>query len=51
MTVSDTAAAEAQLLRLALSDEHISVVEFGQVKHELEEVFLNIVEGNNHGNH
>jgi len=48
VTVTDEAQAEAQLLRLALSDPGIRVTEFGRVKYGLEEVFLNIVgEGKN----
>jgi ABC-2 type transport system ATP-binding protein len=45
VNVTDEKAAEAQLQRLVLSDEHITVTEFGRKKHELEEVFLSIVEG------
>ena len=47
--MTDVQAAEAQLLRLVLSDEHVTVAEFGRKTYELEEVFLNIVEGNNDG--
>ena len=49
VTVTDENAAEDQLLRLVLADEHIRVVEFGRKKYELEEVFLGLVEGSNHG--
>jgi ABC-2 type transport system ATP-binding protein len=49
VSVSDEAAANDQLLRLALSDPSVIVVEFGRQKHNLEEVFLNIVEGGQHG--
>jgi ABC-2 type transport system ATP-binding protein len=49
ITVSDEAVAKDQLLRLALSDPSVTVIEFGQQKHNLEEVFLNIVEGGKHG--
>ncbi len=49
VSVSDEAAAQDRLLRLALSDPSVKVVEFGQVKHNLEEVFLSIVEGGRHG--
>jgi ABC-2 type transport system ATP-binding protein len=49
VTVTDEYAAEDQLLRLVLTDEHIQVVEFGRKKYELEEVFLDLVEGSNHG--
>jgi ABC-2 type transport system ATP-binding protein len=46
--VSDEQAAERQLLRLALSDENLVVTEFGRKKHDLEEIFLSIVEGSEH---
>ena len=49
VSVSDEAAAEGQLLRLALSDPSVTVIEFGQQKQNLEDVFLNIVEGAGHG--
>ncbi len=45
VSVSDEATAESQLLRLVLSDPGVSVAEFGRQKYDLEEVFLNIVEG------
>jgi ABC-2 type transport system ATP-binding protein len=48
VSVADDHVAEQQLLRLALSDENLVVTEFGRKKHDLEEVFLNIVEGSNH---
>ena len=47
--MKDEAAAENQLLRLVLADQQVTVTEFGRKKYELEEVFLNIVEGDNHG--
>ncbi len=49
VAVTDENAAEDQLLRLVLADEHITVTEFGRKKYELEEVFLNLVEGSSHG--
>ena len=49
ISVSDEAAAQDQLLRLALSDPSVTVIEFGRHKHNLEEVFLNLVEGGGHG--
>jgi len=49
VSVKDDAIAESQLLRLVLADENLAVTEFGRKKYELEEVFLNIVEGSNHG--
>ena len=45
VTVTDEAAAEDQLLRLVLSDEGVNVTHFGRKTYELEEVFLNTVEG------
>jgi len=47
--VTDEAAAENNLLRMVLSEPTASVVEFGRQKYNLEEVFLNIVEGGNNG--
>jgi len=48
VSVNDEQVAESQLLRLVLSDENLVVTEFGRKKHDLEEVFLNIVEGSEH---
>ena len=48
VSVNDDQIAEQQLLRVALSDESLVVTEFGRKKHDLEEVFINIVEGSNH---
>ena len=46
--MADETSAEEHLLRLVLSDPGTRVTEFGRVKYDLEEVFLNIVgEGNN----
>jgi len=47
VNVTDTGAAEAQLLRLILADTGATVTEFGRKKYNLEEVFLGIVEGDN----
>ncbi len=49
VSVSDEAAAEDQLLRLVLADPGVKVSEFGRQKFDLEEVFLKIVEGSEHG--
>ena len=49
VAVTDENSAEDQLLRLVLSDGHIKVTEFGRKKYDLEEVFLDMVEGSNHG--
>ena len=45
VAVTDEAAAEAQLLGLVLADGRATVAEFGRKRHNLEEVFVNIVEG------
>jgi ABC-2 type transport system ATP-binding protein len=49
VSVSDAAAAEARLLRLVLSDESTTVTRFGLLKYKLEDVFLDLVEGNGNG--
>jgi ABC-2 type transport system ATP-binding protein len=45
VSVTDAGIAEAQLLRLVLADTDATVSEFGRKKHNLEEVFLGIIEG------
>jgi ABC-2 type transport system ATP-binding protein len=47
VSVTDSGAAESQLLRLILADSGSTVTEFGRKKYNLEEVFLGIVEGDN----
>ena len=47
--VTDEDAAKDQLLRLVLSDGQITVTHFGKKTYELEEIFINIVEGGDHG--
>ncbi len=49
VAVTDEAAAKDQLLRLVMLDEQITVTHFGQKSYELEEIFMNIVEGDDHG--
>jgi len=49
VSVSDPAAAEARLLRLVLADESTTVTRFGLLKYKLEDVFLDLVEGNGNG--
>jgi ABC-2 type transport system ATP-binding protein len=49
VTVTDDDAAKAQLLRLVMEDEQLTVTKFGRKTYELEEIFMNIVEGDNHG--
>ena len=44
--VSDQAQAEAQLISLLAGDGSVKVTEFGQKKQGLEELFVNLVEGN-----
>jgi ABC-2 type transport system ATP-binding protein len=51
VSVSDAPAAEAHLLRLALEDPDATVTAFGRKRHNLEEIFLQVVEGGTaHGN-
>jgi ABC-2 type transport system ATP-binding protein len=50
VNVTDAGAAESQLLRLVLADSGATVTEFGRKKHNLEEIFLNIVEGDKNDN-
>ncbi|HZG68104.1 MAG TPA: ABC transporter ATP-binding protein [Herpetosiphonaceae bacterium] len=45
VAVTDAQAAETRLLRLALEDPATIVTSFGQKQHNLEEVFMNLVEG------
>jgi ABC-2 type transport system ATP-binding protein len=47
--VTDAQAAEAQLLRLLLVDEQLKVTEFRRKQYELEDVFMQIVEGGQNG--
>ena len=49
VAVTDNAAAKDQLLRLVMSDEQITVTRFGEKTYALEEIFMNIVEGDDHG--
>ena len=49
VSVNDQQAAEAQLARIILSDEGVSLIEFKRKTYDLEEVFLETVEGANHG--
>lgn len=48
VSVSDDAAAEANLLRLLLADEETTVTAFGRKRLELEEAFMTLVRGDNH---
>ena len=49
ISVNDEAAAEAHLLRLAMADSQVTVLEFGRTKHNLEEVFVDLVQGGGNG--
>jgi len=49
VAVNDENAAEDELLRLVLSDKSLRVAQFGRQKYDLEEVFLKMVEGSDHG--
>jgi len=45
ISVTDETAAETQLLRLVLADGQTAVTEFGRKKYNLEEIFLQMVDG------
>jgi hypothetical protein len=45
ISVTDAGAAKAQLLGLLQADEQVVVTGFGRKEYELEEIFVNIVEG------
>jgi len=49
ISVTDEAAAEAQLLQLVQTNKQVTVIEFGRKKYKLEDIFLSIVEGGNNG--
>jgi ABC-2 type transport system ATP-binding protein len=49
VSVTSEEAAESQILRILLADESIKITEFGRQKFDLEEIFLNIIEGGEHG--
>jgi len=49
VAVRDQAAAEKHLLRLVMADPGVTVLEFGRTKHNLEDVFVDLVEGAEHG--
>jgi len=49
VSVSDPAAAENELFRLLAADAKVIVTHYHIKEHELEEVFLRIVEGGGHG--
>ena len=49
VSISDLNAAEEQLLGLVMSVPGVNVISFCQSKYDLEEVFMKLVEGDNHG--
>ena len=48
--VTDVQAAEAQLLALVLANGQVTIMDFGRRQSNLEDVFMNLVEGGKHGN-
>jgi ABC-2 type transport system ATP-binding protein len=50
VSVSEAEAAEAGLFRLLAADPQVIVTDFHRKEHELEEVFLGIIEGADNGN-
>jgi len=51
VNVTDAGSAESQILRLVLADESLTVTDFGRKTQNLEEVFLEMVEGSNSNGH
>jgi ABC-2 type transport system ATP-binding protein len=49
VTVRDEATADEHLLRLVMADPGVTVLEFGRTRHNLEDVFVGLVEGAEHG--
>jgi ABC-2 type transport system ATP-binding protein len=49
VSVTDAAAAEAELLRVVLAAPGVNVTDFRRREYELEDVFVQIVEGGQHG--
>jgi ABC-2 type transport system ATP-binding protein len=49
VTVTDETAAQTQLLRLLMADEQLVVSNYGRKTIELEDIFVNIVEGEQNG--
>jgi ABC-2 type transport system ATP-binding protein len=49
VSVTDEEAAETELLRLVLADGQLKVMDWGRKKYELEEIFLDLVEGDDSG--
>lgn len=49
VAVREEAAAEEHLLRLVMADPGVTVLEFGRTRHNLEDVFVGLVEGVGHG--
>ena len=49
VSVSDQQAAETKLARVVLADEGISLTEFKRKTYDLEDIFMEIIEGGSHG--
>ena len=47
--VTDTQAAEAQLPSLVLADGRVMLMDFGRRQSTLEDIFMTMVTGDNHG--
>jgi ABC-2 type transport system ATP-binding protein len=48
VSVTDEPAAEARLLRLLLADASVTVTQFSRKRYELEEVFMDLINGGDH---
>ena len=47
VAVADDEAADASLLRTIMADESVKVRQFGRRRYQLEDVFMNLIEGGN----
>ena len=47
VAVADDEAADAGLLRTIMADESVKVRQFGRRRYQLEDVFMNLIEGGN----
>ncbi len=50
VSVTDSKAAEMMMIPLVLQEDNLAICDFGPNQANLEDVFLNLVEGDNHGN-
>jgi hypothetical protein len=49
VSISDDATAETELPRLIVDQRDLTLIEYGRQKQDLEQVFMNIVEGRHNG--